>query len=98
MIAEAMRTRTDAEALAYWKTNNGQLANQPADHAKLKEAIARHRQALRARGDDGNTIDMEPPRAPRQAPAAAPVEPPADMPPPLTDEELDFQRSQGAQP
>jgi recombination protein RecT len=97
MIAEAMRTRTDAEALGYWKANNGQLANQPADHAKLKEAIARHRQALRDRGDDADTIDMEPPRAPRSSPPAA-AAPASDMPPPMSDEDADFQRSLGAQP
>jgi recombination protein RecT len=57
MIAEALATRTDAEALAYWKENNGRLAKQVADHKRLKDAIANHRQALRER-DDARTVDM----------------------------------------
>ncbi len=53
LIAAALRTTTDKDALAYWKTNNSQLAKQPADHKKLKDAIAAHRTALR---DSDNTI------------------------------------------
>lgn len=71
MIADALRTRTDAEALNYWKAHNGQLANQPADHKRLKDAIATHRQHLRTEAAAAaTTIDMEPPAAPQ--PAAAP--------------------------
>lgn len=95
MIAEAMRTRTDAEALAYWKNNNGQLANQPADHKRLKEAIAAHRQALRDATDAARTIDAEP-ATPVSRPAAP--APAAEMPPTMSDEDADFQRSLGAQP
>src|SRR5690606_16975814 len=47
MIAEALATTTDEAALAYWKANNGRLARQPQDHARLKQEIMRHRQALR---------------------------------------------------
>src|SRR6516164_979886 len=47
LIIEAKRTSTDADALAYWKANNGRLAKQPDDHAKLKNAISAHRQSLR---------------------------------------------------
>lgn len=97
MIADALATRTDADALKYWRENNGKLARQPQDHKKLKDAIAGHRQALRDAADAARTIDMEPAKATsRPAPAAQPE--PADMPPPLSDEDLDFQRSQGAQP
>lgn len=60
MIAEALATKTDADALAYWKKNNGRLSKQPGDHARLKQAIVDHRAAMRA-AQDANTIDMEPP-------------------------------------
>ncbi|MBQ5963180.1 recombinase RecT [Massilia sp. ZL223] len=82
LIAEALRTRTDVEALAYWKAHNAQLANQPADHKKLKDAIATHRAKLRAEAQEASTIDVE----------ATPVtEQPA-----MTAEEADFQCTQGA--
>lgn len=83
MIADAMATRTDAAALAYWKANNGRLAGQPNDHKRLKDAVATHRQNLRTAGaaaaDDAHTIDM-----PATAPAGA-AEPSADY--------ADYQRS-----
>ena len=94
MIADALATRTDADALNYWRQNNGKLARQPQDHAKLKDAIASHRQALRDAADSARTIDMEPAK-PTARPAPAPA---ADMPPPMSEEEADFHRSQGAQP
>lgn len=47
MIAAAIATKTDAEALAYWKANNGKLAKQPGDHARLKEAVMQHRTKLK---------------------------------------------------
>lgn len=88
MIAEAMRTRTDAEALAYWKANNGQLANQPPDHKRLKDAVALHREALRKAADEARTVEM--PTA--AAPAAS-----AEAPPAVNDDDADYQRSmQGA--
>jgi recombination protein RecT len=96
MIADALATRTDADALKFWRENNGKLARQPQDHAKLKEAIAGHRQALRNAADAERTIDMEPAKpTSRPAPAAQPE--PAEMPPSLSDEEADFHRTQGAQ-
>ncbi|MGE5622218.1 MAG: recombinase RecT [Bacillota bacterium] len=59
MIAEALAAKTDAEALAYWKTHNSRLAKQPADHRKLKEAISQHRMKLReAVAEDARTIEM----------------------------------------
>lgn len=83
MIAEALRTTTDAEALQYWKANNGKLANQPADHAALKDAIANHRQHLREQAAHAErTVEM---------PAAE-----VDDAPAISDEERDFQRSVGA--
>lgn len=47
MIAEALATKTDEDALAYWKANNGRLAKQPQDHARLKQEVMKHREALR---------------------------------------------------
>lgn len=88
MIADALATRTDAEALKYWRENNGKLARQPQDHKKLKDAIAGHRQAL---ADASRTVEMEPAKpAPR---AAQPIE---DVQ--MSDEDADFLRSQGGQP
>lgn len=58
LIAAALRTTTDAEALAFWKEHNGKLAKQPADHARLKAEIAAHRHRLRE--DDERTIEAEP--------------------------------------
>lgn len=73
MIAEALATKTDAEALAYWKANNGRLAKQPADHRKLKDAISQHRMKLRAQdADDARTVDMPATSAPPAA--SAPVD------------------------
>lgn len=94
MIADALATRTDAEALGYWKSNNGRLAQQPADHKKLKDAIAGHRQALRDQADAARTIDMAP-----AAPTTRAAEPaPVDDVPPMNDDDADYQRSLGAQP
>lgn len=94
MIAEAMATTSDAEALAYWKNNNGRVAQQPNDHKRLKEAIASHRakmaasSAATAAADAARTIDVK----------ATPV---ADAEPrPLSDAEIeaaDLARS-GGQP
>lgn len=57
MIAEALRTTTDADALAYWKANNSKLAKQPQDHARLKEAIMKHRASLK-QADEARTVEM----------------------------------------
>jgi len=88
MIAEALATRTDAEALAYWKANNGQLANQPADHKRLKDSIAQHRQNLRQAAEEARTVEMEPTKPTAPAPAADAH--------PMSDEDADYLRSQGA--
>lgn len=48
MIAAALATTSDAEALSYWSKNNGLLAKQRTDHARLKKVIAAHRMKLRA--------------------------------------------------
>lgn len=46
-ILEALGTRTDADAAAYWKAHNAKFAKQPADHALLKQTIIDHRMALK---------------------------------------------------
>ena len=55
LIAAALSTKTDAEALQFWKENNGKVAKQPQDHALLKQTIADHRSALR----DADVTDVE---------------------------------------
>lgn len=49
LISAALETKTDTEALQFWKANNGQLAKNPVTHARLKEAIANHRADLAER-------------------------------------------------
>lgn len=46
-ILEALGTRTDEDAAAYWKAHNAKFAKQPADHAMLKQTIIDHRMALK---------------------------------------------------
>lgn len=58
MIAAAVATKTDEDALNYWKANNARLAKQPQDHARLKQAVMDHRQKLREAADAARTIDM----------------------------------------
>jgi len=58
LIVEALKTTTDADALAFWKANNAQLLKQKADYEKLKNAIINHRAAMKQRADDGRTIDV----------------------------------------
>jgi recombination protein RecT len=63
VIAAALRTTTDADALKFWRENNAAFAKQPADHGKLKEAIAGHRARMKAAqeaADTERTIEMEP--------------------------------------
>lgn len=61
LIAAAMQTKSDADALAFWKANNAKLAKQPADHEKLKQAIVSHRTKLRERAEaKTEATDVEP--------------------------------------
>lgn len=57
MIEEALATKTDAEALAYWRENNGKIAGDRKNHARLKNAIAEHRAKLQA---DTNRAPISP--------------------------------------
>jgi recombination protein RecT len=80
MIAAALTTRTDAEALQYWRENNGKLASQPNDHAALKAAIANHRQHLRElAAQESRTVEMPDTGGSAQ-----------------TDEQRDYQRAAGS--
>lgn len=83
LIVDACKTKTDADARAFWSANNGSLKNQPQCHARFKAAVVAHRARL-AESDAARTIDM-----PAQAatPAAAA---------PMSDEERDLARTVGA--
>jgi hypothetical protein len=50
LIAQAWKTKTDADALAFWKTHNAKLAKWPNAHAELKQAVATHRTRLATQG------------------------------------------------
>lgn len=59
LIAGVKATKTDEEALAYWKANNGLLVKQKTDSARFKSETIAHRAALKE-ALDANTIEMEP--------------------------------------
>lgn len=63
LIAAALQTKTDADALTFWRENNAALIKQPTDHKALKDAIAGHRAKMAA--DAARTMEM---------PAAAPTD------------------------
>lgn len=88
LIAAAMRTQTDADALAYWKANNALVAGQPADHKKLKDAIAAHRVKLQEAAAQANIIDVE--ATPVTESGAEQVQTPSA-------EDVDYARSMGSQ-
>lgn len=54
-IAAMQQTKTDAEALAYWKANNGKYKTDVAAHAEFKTATLDHRMNLKAQ----NVTDVE---------------------------------------
>jgi len=56
-LAGARETKTDAEALAYWKEHNGKFAKQLDDHQSFKDAVAAHRKAMKAAA--ATTIDQD---------------------------------------
>jgi len=58
MIADALKTSSDADALTYWRENNAKLLKQPQDHKKLKDAIASHRASI-ANADESRTVDVD---------------------------------------
>ncbi|MFZ6774713.1 phage recombination protein Bet [Undibacterium sp. SXout7W] len=56
LLNAALATKTDAEALQFWRDNNAQLAKYPDAHKKLKEAIVTHRARL---AEEANkTVDV----------------------------------------
>jgi recombination protein RecT len=48
-IAEVYKTKTDAEALAYWKSNQAKYRDDVAAHAEFKNAVLDHRMSLKAK-------------------------------------------------
>ena len=54
-IAAMQQTKTDAEALAYWKAHNGKYKTDVAAHAEFKTATLDHRMNLKAQ----NVTDVE---------------------------------------
>lgn len=50
LIGEAQATSTDAEAAAFWKANNKQLAEWPYAFEKFKAAVVAHRKAMKQGG------------------------------------------------
>lgn len=91
LISEAKKTTTDEAALAYWRSHNAKLTNQPADHKKLKAVIMAHRAKLReqAEADAKRTVEM-----PQAQPDQTDPAPPAQEPKPAVDD--DFVRQMDA--
>lgn len=86
LIAQALQTKTDADALKFWKENNAALVSNPVAYKKFKDAVAGHRAKMAAdvaTADSARTVEM------------APATPVAETE--LSDEEKDLQRS-GGQP
>lgn len=67
-IADALKTRTDADALDYWNAHNPKFLKQPAERKRLKDAISNHRASIREQ-DEQRTVDM-----PTPTPTAPPVD------------------------
>ena len=60
LIAEALKTKTDADALKFWKDNNQQFAKFPAAFAQFKDAVSAHRMNLKTKEESRtfeNTAD-----------------------------------------
>ncbi|MDR3004828.1 MAG: recombinase RecT [Acidovorax sp.] len=49
-IAEVYKTKTDTEALAYWKANQGKYKDDLVAHGEFKTAVVDHRMNLKAQG------------------------------------------------
>ena len=76
-LAGARETKTDAEALAYWKEHNGKFAKQLDDHQSFKDAVAAHRKAMKNAAattvdQDTGEIHQEPTKAQVAADQAKP--------------------------
>lgn len=59
VVAGVADCLTDAQAAAYWKTNNAAFLKQPPDHAALKAAVVARRKHLAAELAE-RTIEMQP--------------------------------------
>jgi hypothetical protein len=49
------KTKTDAEALAYWKDNQARYKNDVAAHSEFRTAVVEHRMTLKSQ----NVTDVE---------------------------------------
>jgi len=87
LIAEALKTTSDAAALTYWREHNALLVNNPAAYKKLKDAIAGHRARMAEDAKKPEVIDQAMPEVLAEQEAERV----------LSDEELDAQRT-GGQP
>lgn len=56
-IAEVYKTKTDADALAYWKSNQAKYRDDVAAHAEFKNAVLDHRMNLKAQ--DVTDVDVK---------------------------------------
>lgn len=57
LITDAQATTTDGDALKFWNDNKAKLAKNIGDYNKFKDAVAMHRQELKAK-DEARTVDM----------------------------------------
>ncbi len=62
IIADALKTKTDADAAKFWRDHNPMVKDQPADHARLKQAIVDHRTAMKLalEKESARTVEMHP--------------------------------------
>lgn len=67
VIAEALRTTSDAAALKFWKDHNATFANFPASHKRLKDAIAGHRARMQEAAKQPEVIDQAMTEVPPEA-------------------------------
>lgn len=64
VIAAALTTKTDGDALKFWRDNNGQFAAFPVSHKRLKDAIAGHRAKMAEKAAEPDVIDQQMPEVP----------------------------------
>jgi len=68
-IADALKTKTDADAAAFWKSNNAKFLKQPVEHKRLKDAIISHRTAMK-NSAAARTVDVQAKEVKEAAPAS----------------------------
>ena len=70
-LVGARETKTDSEALSYWKEHNGKFSKQLDDHQSFKDVVASHRKAMKNAA--ATTIDQDTGEISGKAKAAAPA-------------------------